>query len=27
MPEAEAENYTYDIYDITKIWPHADYPL
>jgi catalase len=27
MPEADAENYKYDINDITKIWPHSDYPL
>jgi catalase len=27
MPEAEADNYKYDILDITKVWPHADYPL
>lgn len=27
MPEAEGEKYKYDIYDVTKIWPHADYPL
>jgi len=27
IPEAEAENYKWDIYDVTKVWPHADYPL
>ena len=27
MPESEAANYRYDITDITKIWPHGDYPL
>jgi len=26
MPEAEAENYRFDVFDITKVWPHADYP-
>ena len=27
IPEAEGEAYKYDIYDITKVWPHSDYPL
>lgn len=27
IPEAEGEKYRYDIYDITKVWPHGDYPL
>lgn len=27
MPEAEAAGYRYDVTDITKIWPHGDYPL
>jgi catalase len=27
MPEHEAETYRYDITDITKVWPHGDYPL
>ena len=27
MPEADAENYKYDITDITKVWSHNDYPL
>lgn len=27
MPEADAENYRFDINDITKVWPHGDYPL
>jgi len=26
MPVAEAEDYRFDVFDITKIWPHADYP-
>jgi catalase len=26
MPAAEAESYRYDVFDITKVWPHADYP-
>ena len=26
MPVAEAETYRYDVLDITKVWPHADYP-
>ena len=26
MPVAEAEAYRYDVFDITKVWPHADYP-
>jgi catalase len=26
MPVAEAEGYRYDVFDITKVWPHADYP-
>lgn len=26
MPAAEAESYRYDVLDITKVWPHADYP-
>jgi catalase len=27
MPEADAENYRFDILDITKVWPQSDYPL
>jgi len=27
MPEAEGENYKFDILDVTKVWPHKDYPL
>lgn len=27
MPEREAANYRFDVFDITKIWPHTDYPL
>jgi catalase len=26
MPEAEAADYRFDVLDITKVWPHADYP-
>jgi catalase len=27
MPEKDAETYKWDVTDITKVWPHADYPL
>jgi len=27
MDEADAAGYRYDPFDITKVWPHADYPL
>ena len=27
MPEKEAETYRFDVFDITKVWPHSDYPL
>jgi len=27
MPEAEAETTPYNPFDLTKVWPHADYPL
>jgi catalase len=27
MPEKEGLNYRFDIFDVTKVWPHADYPL
>jgi len=26
MPEAEAANYKWNIFDVTKVWPHGDYP-
>jgi len=26
MPESDAATYRYDVTDITKIWPHGDYP-
>jgi catalase len=26
MPAEEAEDYHWDIFDITKVWPHGDYP-
>ncbi|TCT38847.1 catalase KatA [Martelella mediterranea] len=26
MPEADAENTSYNPFDLTKVWPHADYP-
>ncbi|MDB5365179.1 MAG: catalase [Rhodospirillales bacterium] len=26
MPEADAETYHLDPFDLTKVWPHADYP-
>jgi catalase len=26
MPEAEAASYRIDPFDLTKVWPHADYP-
>jgi catalase len=26
MPVAQAEAYRFDVFDITKVWPHADYP-
>lgn len=26
MPAKEAENYRFDIFDVTKVWPHGDYP-
>ena len=26
MPAAEAAHYRFDVLDITKVWPHADYP-
>lgn len=27
MPPEEAKDYRWNIFDITKVWPHADYPL
>ncbi len=27
MPEAEAKTYRWNPFDLTKVWPHADYPL
>ena len=27
MPELDAENTTYNPFDLTKVWPHVDYPL
>ncbi len=27
MPPAEAEGYRFNPFDLTKVWPHADYPL
>jgi catalase len=27
MPESESYNYKWDIFDVTKVWPHSDYPL
>lgn len=27
MPEAEADSTLYNPFDLTKVWPHADYPL
>ncbi|MDP8201218.1 MAG: catalase [Candidatus Tenebribacter burtonii] len=27
MPELEADNYKWNPFDLTKVWPHVDYPL
>ncbi|MDY0168303.1 MAG: catalase [Thermoguttaceae bacterium] len=27
MPEADAERYRWNPFDLTKVWPHSDYPL
>jgi catalase len=27
MPEVEAEGYRWNPFDLTKVWPHGDYPL
>lgn len=26
MPEADGAKYKWNIFDVTKVWPHADYP-
>ena len=26
MPAKEAENYRFDVFDVTEVWPHGDYP-
>ena len=26
MPAKEAENYRFNVFDVTKVWPHGDYP-
>jgi len=26
MPSEDAKNYRFDIFDVTKVWPHSDYP-
>ncbi|MCW4019339.1 MAG: catalase [Candidatus Bathyarchaeota archaeon] len=26
MPAKDAETYRFDVFDVTKVWPHADYP-
>ena len=26
MPPEDADNYRFDIFDVTKVWPHSDYP-
>jgi catalase len=26
MPTKQAENYRFDVFDVTKVWPHGDYP-
>lgn len=26
MPEADAARYKWNVFDVTKVWPHADYP-
>jgi len=26
MPPEDAETYRFDIFDVTKVWPHSDYP-
>ncbi len=27
MPEKESQNYKWNVLDVTKVWPHSDYPL
>jgi catalase len=27
MPETDAKNYRFNPFDLTKVWPHSDYPL
>jgi catalase len=27
MPVKDAETYRFDIFDVTKVWPHGDYPV
>jgi len=27
MEEKDADDYRFDILDVTKVWPHADFPL
>jgi catalase len=27
MPAKDAEAYRFDVFDVTKVWPHGDYPL
>lgn len=27
MPIKDADTYRFDPYDVTKVWPHSDYPL
>jgi catalase len=27
MPEADSMKYKWNVLDITKVWPHKDYPL
>ena len=27
MPVADADKYKWDVLDVTKVWPHSDYPL
>ena len=27
MPEEDYKNYKWNIFDVTKVWPHGDYPL
>jgi len=27
MPEEDGYKYKWNIFDITKVWPHSDYPV